>query len=193
MGAGSTPAGWYPDVEQPGGERYWDGTLWTEQRRGGETPPAAGFPPQGGQQPPAYGQQPPAYGQQPPASGQQPPAYGQPPGAFGQQSFGQPAYGAPVGYQPYAGNAYPQASNAGLALGLSIGSIFLMFVCCLGIFMAIPSLIMGRNGMKAVDEGRMDPTGRGQYKAAFIISIVVISLTLLAVALYAVIIIAGTA
>jgi hypothetical protein len=185
MGAGATPAGWYPDVERPGGERYWDGTLWTEQRRGGEPPPAPGFPPQGGQQPPVYGQ--------PPPSGQQPPGYGQPPGAFGQQPYGQAPYGAPMGYQSYAGNAYPQASNAGLALGLSIGSIFLMFVCCIGVFMAVPALIMGRNGMKAADEGRMDPAGRGQYKAAFIISVVVISLTLTLVALYAVLIIAGTA
>ena len=28
----SAPAGWYPD-ETNGGERYWDGEAWTEQRR----------------------------------------------------------------------------------------------------------------------------------------------------------------
>lgn len=38
MSDGPDPvAGWYPDVEVPGGERYWDGTAWTEHRR-----PAAG-------------------------------------------------------------------------------------------------------------------------------------------------------
>jgi hypothetical protein len=70
MGAGSTPAGWYPDVERPGGERYWNGSVWTEDRRAqGQAAPA----------PPAYGTTPPApYGA---PQGYQ--AYGTPSG-FGQ-------------------------------------------------------------------------------------------------------------
>ena len=42
----TTPAGWYPANDQPGAERYWDGTAWTEQIRS-----IAGAPPQA---PPPY-------------------------------------------------------------------------------------------------------------------------------------------
>lgn len=27
-------AGWYPDPDAPGGDRWWNGTAWSEQRRG---------------------------------------------------------------------------------------------------------------------------------------------------------------
>ena len=38
----STPAGWYPDTQQPGFERFWDGAVWTEERR--PTAPATPAP-----------------------------------------------------------------------------------------------------------------------------------------------------
>jgi hypothetical protein len=50
----STPAGWYADPDQPGYERYWDGTQWTEHSQPIPGDPAAqgaaGMP---GQAPPA--------------------------------------------------------------------------------------------------------------------------------------------
>jgi len=45
MGAASTPAGWYPDVERAGGERYWNGSSWTEDRRPRTGSGAPGGPP----------------------------------------------------------------------------------------------------------------------------------------------------
>jgi len=34
-----TPAGWYPDTNEPGTERYWNGTDWTQQTRPAVQPP----------------------------------------------------------------------------------------------------------------------------------------------------------
>lgn len=49
---GGPPAGWYPDPEQPGQQRYWDGQQWTEHRAPLAPQPAAQWSTPG--QSPAY-------------------------------------------------------------------------------------------------------------------------------------------
>ena len=44
-GPSSTPPGWYPDAERPGGTRYWDGTAWTEHRSAPAPADAQGWAP----------------------------------------------------------------------------------------------------------------------------------------------------
>jgi len=53
----TTPAGWYADPEQPGSQRYWDGTAWTEHRSPGAPvpPPAPAAPVDAGTTPAPQG------------------------------------------------------------------------------------------------------------------------------------------
>ncbi len=169
MGAAVTPPGWYPDVERPGGERYWDGSAWTEHRRGGDAP--LGF----GDTPPVTSVgTPPDFPNPDIRSRVSRPGYPLP-GAV-PPTYGVPAYGSPMGYQPYgaAGTVYPRSAVAGWALGLSIAGLVLS--CCGGILLSIPGTIMGWTQMKAVDRGERDPASRGTAKAAFVVGIVGMSL-----------------
>jgi uncharacterized RDD family membrane protein YckC len=45
MSGQSTPAGWYPDPQNPAQQRYWDGAAWSEatQPVAGGAPPAPGY------------------------------------------------------------------------------------------------------------------------------------------------------
>ncbi|WP_405064115.1 RDD family protein [Kribbella sp. NBC_01505] len=114
----SFPVGWYDDPENQTQQRYWDGSVWTDQRRPREQQPS---PYQGQYGQPAQGQ--PQYGQPAQhgqvyggAQSQQPnqdrPVYGQPGPQQPQQQAPQPQYGQPAqhGQQPqqHGYPAYPQ-------------------------------------------------------------------------------------
>lgn len=145
----TTPPGWYPDGQ--GGQRWWDGTQWTEH-----TQPAQGAAPEVPQTPQApqlpgdqatvvapnraadfnqggaqqgYGQQ----GGQPAQGGQPQQPYGAPAGQqgygqpAGQQAYGQPAgqqaYGQPAGQQGY-GQQFGQPNYGGGSGGKGKGKLF---------------------------------------------------------------------
>jgi hypothetical protein len=117
--------------------------------------------------PEGYGQQPPpeGYGQPPPAYGQPQPGYGAPP---------PPAYG-----QPQYGGGTP-GSNQKALWSLILGILGL--VCC-GIFTGIPAMILGRSAQGEI--ARTGQTGAGMAKAGFILGIVSVVFTVLAILLYA--------
>lgn len=147
----AVPPGWYPDGQ--GGQRWWDGTRWTEHTQPATpaapqpaTPAAPGLhemptqvapqasqPTQAPQQSPPGQFAPPAqvpYGQpQQPQFGQpqQQVPYGQP-AQFGQPPYGQPGFGAPAG-----GSG---GSKKGLLIGVG-AAVGLLLVSCLvgGIFL----------------------------------------------------------
>jgi hypothetical protein len=45
-GPGQPPAAWYPDPQQPGALRYWDGEVWTSHVQATPIPTPGAYPPQ---------------------------------------------------------------------------------------------------------------------------------------------------
>lgn len=104
----ATPAGWYEDPEQPGQQRYWDGSSWTEHRAPGAqvapNPPPA---PEAGAAP------------TPPPTATTPPTPPPPTGAPVP-----PPPGAPVPAPPVAGKS---RKGLWIALGV-IGGLFALSI-----------------------------------------------------------------
>ena len=97
-----TPAGWYPDPERPGRQRWFDGSAWTEHVQP-DGAPVPGLPAAAAGYGPAAG---PTASPWDTASSQQP--FGQQP--YAQQPFGQQQYTQlPYGFTPI----YTPTSHAG--------------------------------------------------------------------------------
>ena len=174
MAASATPGWYHAQGDPPGTERFWDGSAWTEGPR-----PVGGVP----SAPPAV----PTFGA---PSGDAPtadmptadaPTFGGPasgglapsdniasPGSPPPQAPGFP--GAPPTGAAYAGmpgGPFAEESKATLALVLSILGLFCFFTAPFGIF-------IGYKEKVAIDEGRRDPSNRGQAIAAIVIGAVMV-------------------
>lgn len=119
------PAGWYPDPESPGGERWWNGVAWSEERRAVPPPPAVA----------AYGA---------PVSGPSPYAVASDAAPYGAPAYGAPAYGA----SPYGA---PGPANTPALVGFILSAVGLglsWLVAFLGLGLLIGGLITSIVGLR---------------------------------------------
>ncbi|CAG0954722.1 hypothetical protein PLCT2_00402 [Planctomycetaceae bacterium] len=137
------------------------------------------------QQPPAQPTQPVSQSPYPPQQGyQQPyagPGYGQNP-MYGQQGYAQPGYGQPGYGQPYNPHAY-SAPFGGQPVGWSKphrGAIVLVLAILTWFFgcpiLGFIAFFMAKNDLEEMNQGVMDPSGKGLTQVGYWIGIVVGSL-----------------
>lgn len=164
-------AGWYPDPENPAGERWWNGASWSDQKRGG---PAA-VPPV----PPA-----PAGYTAPPTADQvyTGPPTGQDAGlqygsAYAQagQPTGNPQYAPqPYASQPYASQPYgatPASSSNGLAIAGLVVSCVSLLIGLYGLT-AIAGIVLSALGLRQANQkaaAGLLATGRGVAIAGIVV------------------------
>ncbi len=62
-----------------------------------------------------------------------------------------------------------------------------------GILTGIPAWIMGKNDLKAIAAGEMDPAGQGLTKVGYILGIISVALTAITVVVFGVLAVIGAA
>lgn len=169
-------AGWYPDPEDPAGERWWNGSGWSDHKRPATPAPAAGFSfgVPAGDEP-----RPDPYAPAPPASAATPYA---------------PTTYAPATYAstPYAPTPYG-APRAGTTNGLAIAGLVVSAAgwLVLGVLASIAGIILSGFGLaraKQAEAAGNPHSGRGMAMAGLVIGIVVTVIGLIVIGLYAVLI-----
>lgn len=159
-------AGWYADPENPVGERWWNGSGWSDQKRTATAD--AGF---------RFGS--------PTAADPRPDPYA-PPTYTTQSSYAQPSYAQPSPYvaAPYGAPAYGSRSNGLAIAGLIVSAGgWIIF----GIFASIAGIILSAFGLaraKQAEAAGNPNSGRGIAMAGLIIGIVVSVLSILVIAVY---------
>jgi hypothetical protein len=177
-------AGWYADPENPAGERWWNGSGWSDAQRPSTV--AAPVPPVTTPVPPAAAAVPPAAAPfaapAPVSADPRPDPYAAPPAAVPQPYYGAP--GASPYVAPYGAPARGQGANGLAIAGLIVSSVGWLIVSVLG---PVAGIILSAFGLaeakKREAAGHPNP-GRGVATAGLVVGIVVAVLGILIVAVY---------
>jgi hypothetical protein len=168
--ATSPQPGWYADPENPAGERWWNGSGWSEHKRDSTaaaaaavpapvTPDSAGF---------TFGA--PTLG----APEARPDPYAPPPTAVAQ-----PYYSSPYVTAPYGAPAYGSGIN-GLALaGLIVSGVSWFIIPVFGSIAGIILSAFGLSMAKRREAAGNPNTGRGLAMAGLIVGIVIGAISLI--------------
>lgn len=160
-------AGWYQDPENPAGERWWNGSGWSDQKRAATTATAPVADSTGFSYGAAAGGRPDPYA---------PPSYAAPPAHAPNSPYVAAPYGAP---------AYGSRTN-GLAIAGLIVSAGGWIV--LGVIASIVGIILSAFGLaraKQAEAAGNPNSGRGIAMAGLIVGIVVTALGILLIVAYA--------
>ena len=183
--ATSPQPGWYADPENPAGERWWNGSAWSDHKRDATptvAPPSPAAVPAPTTPVPApttdsagvtFGA--PTLG---PNDGR-PDPYAPPPSPLTQQGATQPYYASPYVAAPYGAPAYGSGIN-GLALaGLITSAAGWILIPVLGSVAGIVLSAFGLSMAKRRAAAGNPNTGRGLAMAGLTIGIVVGSITVI--------------
>lgn len=163
-------AGWYADPENPAGERWWNGSGWSDHKRPSTAAPAVPPPPAAPVVAAATPVEAPAVPVAPAESGftfgSAAPAGPRP------DPYAPPAYSAPAAYSPYAPAPYgaapsPSATNTFALAGLivSLAGILISIAAVVGIVLSILGLVEARKREAAGNPN----TGRGLAIAGLVV------------------------
>lgn len=177
-------AGWYADPENPAGERWWNGSGWSDHKRDATTaavPPAVEYVPPAVAADSGF-----TFGN--PAVPGRPDPYAPPPAAAAAPYYAAAPYAAaPYAASPYAPAPYgapaPSRSNGLAIAGLAVSIAGLL----VGVLAAIAGIILSAFGLsraRQAEAAGLPNSGRGLAMAGLIVGIAVLVLNILFIVFY---------